>query len=1043
MKLYYILLIALTLSACGDQNSNYYNETPKTDDAETRQSLSLQRSARLSPRPLPLESDFSLGRPSFLRDGLGERIFQPSQPRYNHLKVYHDKENTQLNHLNFEKGLRVVKIEGLDIVLKKGHISSFWETLNQQNDIKKLRIDADVLTVSDPIYLPSTNLEIYAREIRFTGDGAFHLTPRAYPYPAPDGENGKRGLDAPQATLIAQNIQANADNEFTRRFILKGGDGQDGGAGIDGAPGRSVKAIRGGLVYQCEETQNCLRLAMDGPPACTTHSKCKGRNAWPTSGKDARPGGLPGVAGNGGRLVTNLEEAIDYTLNSAGKIGKFPSIAKGGDAGKPTRAIHRHKPHNGAWQTRTRETSSGKDAAPPAFTLSLMSAEDGEIIVSNEFSHRALDNKSLTLRMTFLDDIYRTNQLERVKFKALEVREKLGPISEDKKSFAGKRAYNHALQILRQLEARLNYYGEPLHSVPHLSLEATTQVFKSEIESSFETLYLTNWVQNESRSIDELKKTLRKKQAFLYDQNTQQQNRIKENQKKTRELKRKAALLDRDTEMYLRYLEDLEREIRHEATLNVRSRNRPSGISGAISTLAALSRVVPVGAPTFMAVSNGLNSLLNIYESRNWSDRLREIPTLTQEIGNIDFDAASEDWNQKWDRFRMREFEKLSKQEQFKRAGELAEFASPFSKEVKNQLSKWSNSRVSDNEVQQEIDFIKSQHPRFKEATEKLQELLKRKTALDQLAHQLLHESEQLKYQIIENLILVSKLNDQSIETLEALSPEMLEALKELERRAEDALMKNFHYFVRAYNYRLVRPYTGLADLQVIYEEVKRMASRGDRSITQQDLRKLRALFTGQISHVLNEIASGLPSSMYDMTTSAQFSLSPHELEALSNGQSIYINLKDLNIFSSYQQNLRIKDIQVVNGDIFFEDEADAFGHLDLIIDHVGHSFIEMNDQVHFFTHHTKDESNPFRWGHRFERGVFLPQNSIQRSSTHRSLLASLISSSNFPFSEFESFMQPGATSDLRFELRQGSKLKSVSLENVQIKVTYTFSSKF
>lgn len=136
-----------------------------------------------------------------------------------------------------------ITVTGKTVLIEEGYAgNSLFEQYNGRRDIKSFTIFAEDLLIRSPFHLPQTEVTIYARRIKFDDKvpesrAAIITTPMTDSLQPAAGVDGKDGL---KAGTIRVHIERISDTAGGRRFILKGGDGQQAGSGArpgDGGDG--------------------------------------------------------------------------------------------------------------------------------------------------------------------------------------------------------------------------------------------------------------------------------------------------------------------------------------------------------------------------------------------------------------------------------------------------------------------------------------------------------------------------------------------------------------------------------------------------------------------------------------------------------------------------------------------------------------------------------------------------------------------------------------------------------------------------------------
>jgi hypothetical protein len=108
---------------------------------------------------------------------------------------------------------------------------------HQRTNLKSLTIYAEKIYVRGALRLPGTNVNVYAKELRFedtAGQASLDTTPFSYLIGANQFQNGLPGQKGGDITLRVQSFFSQPGPAI--RLISNGGDGQNAGAGRAGAP---------------------------------------------------------------------------------------------------------------------------------------------------------------------------------------------------------------------------------------------------------------------------------------------------------------------------------------------------------------------------------------------------------------------------------------------------------------------------------------------------------------------------------------------------------------------------------------------------------------------------------------------------------------------------------------------------------------------------------------------------------------------------------------------------------------------------------------
>ncbi len=260
-----------------------------------------------------------------------------------------DRESLQPEPLNYQTGtVHSVRIIGETVEIQAGHANGLYgayfnsDEILARRDIKEMEIIADRLIIRSPVRLKQTDVTIYARELRFEGDGRIITRPEEITTsPGSDNTGGLLGKDGLKAGNVTLHIGALSSDALGLRFDLTGGSGQQGGPGENGADGYDNP--NGWTSVVCHDYT--YYYPPQGYLVIYAYGSCEGGiDKWPGNGTDAKPSGKPGEGGFGGNIISS-SDAVGFFANTGGASGSLPtgeSVYRGGEAGWPERAARGH-----------------------------------------------------------------------------------------------------------------------------------------------------------------------------------------------------------------------------------------------------------------------------------------------------------------------------------------------------------------------------------------------------------------------------------------------------------------------------------------------------------------------------------------------------------------------------------------------------------------------------------------------------------------------------------------------------------------------------
>ena len=213
-----------------------------------------------------------------------------------------------------------VSISGETLVFAVDHPAFLHRQYNGRLDLHALRLYADKVIIRSPLILPQTEVSIYARELRFEGDGRMDTTPRARML-VPTGvvwtnnlTSGLRGDDGhPGGDVNVFGERFFSDGSTATHFVLGGGNGGAAGEGRDGRAESTVAfptadwyllMNRAGNPICGIDSSSGVMLYLEDRLNGVVQDICGARVT--ARGENAVPSGAPGAGGEGGILRSTL-----------------------------------------------------------------------------------------------------------------------------------------------------------------------------------------------------------------------------------------------------------------------------------------------------------------------------------------------------------------------------------------------------------------------------------------------------------------------------------------------------------------------------------------------------------------------------------------------------------------------------------------------------------------------------------------------------------------------------------------------------------------
>jgi hypothetical protein len=925
-----------------------------------------------------------------------------------------------------------------------------------RRDIREMEIIGETVVFRSPARLKQTDVTIYARELRFEGDGQLKTTP-AEILTSP-GQNNGTGIDG-KAGLKAGDVTLNIGSFYTGTpkpdIDLTGGGGQPGGPGQHGTDGYSAGNWWNGT--SCADSFPCEMYLDDGilyAPAgeCITYGEC-GENSygvatWPTNGTRAFPSGKPGQGGVGGRLVSNYDVFGFFTIDGgASAPGTYPTAWpttywKGGYAGTPTMAIHADC-YWDTWNacvscTRYANPNGMPTVAGQSFNVPLADSPFG---LAGTYTQEGSPNAWLRpqLLRKILNHIRDDYLGERVAEAEARLREYVSVLDDYRADsswgaldpmirFELEQMYDEMQALLQQIENNLDYFGNPAGWVPMLSFEVNKVIFDQEIERAMRMLYLAYWIRNKESTGAGKAAALVAAREQLRAEIGQAKLDYDDAVAAVPNLKNKAQALA--TKIH----ETQDLLVARENELLQQTEDPPwlACVRGALKGAAMACQMIPVYQPALGAVGGGLRLMSNIDPDKPWAS-IFDAGDITSAFQNSAFDSAATSQKAAKDGIDPGKVESKS----FDYLGALRTASAGLTAGIADIRGYLEQRKAPSPEMLAELERLKSMDPEFKELADKVEALLQEKREFTDELVGTMQQVVTLSDLITRNMLAIDAMNREATPGLLVMDGRASSYLDDMERRAYDRLVKYHYYMAKAYEYRLLKPYTKPLDLKPLLDRFKDIAdANSDHEITPAQFDTFKALYQDLVASVAEEIFDDYNSNRPELSVPIRFALTPEEISRLNQGEVVNLNLFNEGFFLSTEENVRIYDFKVF--DINTQPVGGSYGRVasvDVTIDHTGISNFKSDGAIYQFRHYNTMTENPIVWGARYD-----PVNDIidpfKPSAASDSLLCSLLNSCA-DLDHMMLYSRPSAWADLhvsrvvRDSTGRGIDITSLTLELV------------
>ncbi|HUG10629.1 MAG TPA: hypothetical protein VMM36_06425 [Opitutaceae bacterium] len=983
-------------------------------------------------RPLPAESVvFGLQPKGALPDGASTDFLDVATKV---IKGTLSAQTVWFNTLN-RPSVRSVTIVGKTVVLEPDHPNGLWG-FNNAADIRDLTIHAEILVIRGALELPQTNIEIRATEVRFEdqeGKPAASISTKPLSIGTQPAQffDGRAGHNGGGLVLFADAVTGAGS---AKRFILSGGNGERAGQGKKGDNGANrpvVHEIKNGIYGFKWTDNNTIYAHFDG-----LFDTSAGSTTWPGDGKPATAGGKPGIAGDGGSVLSNLDLSA-WIVNAGGVQGTVATYQSGGTGGTPRQAWRRYYTSSGLKSYDERFSTNGSGASGPnsakiSGAVGAITASPGDL---RWLSPLALEKVLMHVRQAYLAqhfDFVRETLADYVEL--LELANSLP-------EWAALDAAEHRklLQILDEMrmlrhrvDSNLDYFGNPAGWVPMLSFEVTKLAFENEIPRALRVMYLDYWLRNRANA-----------QQRKVDTMTQLRTQLREQILADRAAYDTAVAAVPELQYQARQVQDEINQVKTDIE-TIKNDLLPKAKNIALlkktaRALGAIAEVIPVGQPFVGVAGNVLGRLPDVDPDKPFEQNALIIGTaVAGDVADSEMESATLALKARLGALDSDDIDNAVAS----RTDEIRAMQKPVMDLLGESLNQMRTTQNPSPEVEAELQRLLADEPGFKVLSKRLKKLDGQKLEFATKLAQTFQEVSRLSLAITRDLLTIDILNRNIADVTIELDAETLGALDEMTQRARDRLLRYHYFMARAYEYRMLDAYDGDLDLTKITDRFTTLGTATGPNLTADEFDSLRAVYEDQISSVVFTILNTYNSNRPTLSAPVRLTLPAAILDELNAGNPAALNLNSLGIFLPDQENVRIVNLKVLEMDVTYTGSKDDIFYADVIFQHSGVSRLQKEGETHLFRHYNEETRSKIEWASRFD-----PFDSsidpVQPAAADQSLLKAMLStgSSSPSTDDLLLYSRPAADAELilsrQINSRNGAAL---TITRVRIELQYDFS---
>jgi len=953
-------------------------------------------------------------------------VLPKEDSRYFNVSIIRDTSKQELNYTTFNKGLRRIVISGKKIIIEKGHVQGIYELISKTTDVIELVINAEEVEIKSHIHLAAANVTINSKLLSFEFLSTINVTPISKTETPKMYMDGANGLNGGSITL---NVEEILEKHFNKnRLIGNGGHGQKAGPGKNGARGSNAHLIKGYHFYQSEicshETRGDYKILFGW--LCSWNSPRKGRPS--TSGQPAVVGGKPGEPGKAGSIFISIDNKLGVSLKG-GRAGVRDSVRQGGPAGTPNRTCaYKNGDRSKSKTYNCVVAAKGANANPK--TARVSKSKDNHVVVTGS---SWLTDAYINAKYLYAKDLFMANAREESIEELVELEEVLEKTAY--KSLLSMKISNQAHNIKMKYQLNQDYFGKSILWVPNLGFEANFSLFKSEIKRSIKLLYLIKVFTSKMSDLDTQKAMLVNLQKELIQNIDRSRNDITN-------LMTQTVL---STEVYDDYkvaedefkssLIKLEQEIHEMAKNNL----RVPFMDRAVKIIAAASKSIPVGQPTFLAIGTGLEYLNEMAKgNKSAFDIISDVPSLMDTYEKFDWKGAKKDLKEKLRSLDPSELSKLTDmKDKVAYFEDIKDFASPIFTQIAKQKDLMNINKVSKSALDDEMNKIKSSHKIYQEVINKLNVLLlKQEVVQSQLLHFDNHVTTLLDA-ITDDYTTIAYSYDDIFNNQIIKKAEFNLVLNTVANKEEDNL-EYYHFLLRkSFQYRMLVNPSQVFKLSATYEKMEEFIRINTSSIDNA-VELLSVGFQAEISAITRKIVNNFIEGNSASELIKEYSLNEDEMQALNDGQEIYIDMTGEQFYGEGKEDVRLIGVDYLKEfeveDQGAEDQGDGSREIEILTGHIGKSILQRGDTKYLFEHGDHKKHSNMNWTTyiNLETGHM---DTSKSSLNDQSLLSNMLGlNTNTIY-----YVRPGARTFLSIKM---NKSENVKIAGLVLKINYSYLNK-
>jgi hypothetical protein len=731
------------------------------------------------------------------------------------------------------------QVIGVHIVLAPNDPNGIWKALhvdrakqkldpqNPRVATKSLQIFCDTLEVRGEFCLPEAEVVVYARRINWaTADAAINTAPLLWALDKAKsaegntaGQNGAHGRNAGSIKIFAGKVEPTGDTR--PRLVATGGNGQHPGSGLDGSNGKSMQYWpQYTFSARIKDAKNVSYCPVDFNPAAVYvdyawswlfldgASGVKGDNSFPESGTNALAAGVPGNAGDGGGLTTNIEALKRCFTNAGGTAGDKQRDYSGGAAGTPTSAgkyklqmyfdvLGTDNAGRELKKTDSRETKKGADAKSSGPAKAKGDTPKPNIIASsNGWLHPLGVQKALEYaRDLFLGGERVETEAMLADYDAALALEPPAGGAWETDSAHWMASQSEVASMLARLRGHLDYFGNAAGYTPLLSLPSTVKLYSDETKRAMRLLLLASWIEAKEREAKEASAILNDAIGAANDDAEEAAARVVAAEAKIDSVTSSINSITQELNKLGNDLGTLRSSLMAQAKNKL---ERQAQIRFAIKIAATICQVIPVGQPVLGTIGKLGDVAASFVGGKD-----EDTPDTISKMGGVMTKASEAAAKAKKAKEKAKEKAKKKppkdKDEAKKDAVEWSKIGKGLGTAVSGVAGAMKELQVSEDEVEAELQKLESDSPEWKALVKRIRDLNKRKAEFAADLVEALQAVSEGYARIASSASAIFSMQQERARQVGKVDPEATGFVREMGQRSRLTLLKYLYLMVKAY----------------------------------------------------------------------------------------------------------------------------------------------------------------------------------------------------------------------------------------------------